>query len=119
MKPIITATRAALIPAISLPPEALDPFVDVAEADEPVAVPVKLALALEAPVPAVARAWPSVGSATLPSTNQPPAVELGQAGAVRLGVYAELGVPVGVRVFHCACRLEKSGEIGVGVPVRE
>jgi len=104
MKPIITATRAALMPAISLPPEALDPFVDVAEAEEPVAVPVELELelALEAAVAEVARTWPSVGSATLPSTNQPPAVELGQAGAVRLGVYAELGVPVGVRVFHCA-----------------
>jgi hypothetical protein len=99
MKPIITATRAALMPAISLPPEALDPFVEVAEAEEPVAVPVELA-GFAAAVAEVARTSPSVGNATLPSTNQPPAVELGQAGAVRLGVYAELGVPVGVRVAH-------------------
>jgi hypothetical protein len=55
-----------------------------AEAEESVAVAVELAL--DAVVVAVLRAWPRVGSATLPSTNQPPAVELGQAGAEILGV---------------------------------
>jgi hypothetical protein len=101
MKPIMTATRPVAMPAISLLPEAL-PFVAVAEADEAVADAVgELPAAVPAAVaPEVIRTWLIVGSLALGSTSQPPAVEAGQAGGVTLGVYSELGVPVGVRVFH-------------------
>lgn len=85
MKPNMTATRPALMPAISLPPFAL-PFV-VLEADAalPVAVPVAVPVT-EAPVVVACKTWPKLGRATLPFTNQPPAVELGQAGGVTDGV---------------------------------
>ena len=89
------------MPAIFLLPEAL-PFVALAEADEAVADPPPV------PAPAVPDAvgadvmstWLSVGSLALGSTNQPPAVDAGQAGGVTFGLYAELGVPVGLSDFH-------------------
>jgi len=91
MKPSMTATRPALMPAISLPPDAA-PFVAEADADEPVAVPEAAAAdvldgaAVVVATLLLARAWLSVGSAGLPLTNQPPDVELGQAGGVTLAV---------------------------------
>jgi len=104
----MTATRPAPIPAISRLPD--DPLllVDVAEAAAPVAVPVAVSVAEPVCAPAVVavlewaeeRAWLSVGSAGFPLTNQPEAVDVGQAGGVMLGVYSELGVPVGVKVDH-------------------
>jgi len=103
------------MPAISFPPVAM-PFVLVGLAALPVLAPVPVAAALLVVTCCV---WPREGSATFPSTSHPPGVELGQAGGVRLGEYAELGVPVGVKVAHWACKLEKSGETGVGVPVLE
>ncbi len=53
--------------------------------------------------------WLIVGSGTFPLTCQPPFSYVGQAGAVSVGVYSELGEPVGVSVFQTACKLEKSG----------
>jgi hypothetical protein len=117
--PNITATSPALMPAISLPPLALPFFVLVAEAADPVALPVAVPVLLGALPLLTCRVWPTLGNATSPSTNQPPAVLLGQAGGVKVGEYAEDATPVGVRVAHCDCRFVKSGETGVGVPVRE
>ena len=92
----------------------------VADAAEPVALPVAVPVLLGAlPLLLTCWVWPTLGSLTSPSTNHPPAVELGQAGGVREGEYAEDATPVGVRVSHCDCRLVKSGAMGVGVPVRE
>ena len=118
--PNMTATRPALIPAISLPPLALPFFVVVADAAEPVALDVTLAVLLAA-VPLLLICWvcPTLGSATSPSTNHPPAVLLGHAGGVRLGEYADEATPVGVRVAHWDWRFVKSGATGVGIPVRE
>ena len=53
----------------------------------------------------VERVWIILGSAISPSTNQPPAVELGHAGGVKVGEYAELATPVGGKVAHWLCRL--------------
>jgi hypothetical protein len=64
-------------------------------------------------------AWPIVGNAALGSTFQPVGVCEGQAGPVKLeaeAAYAEEATPVGERVAHWACRFEKSGDTGVGVP---
>jgi len=85
MKPNITPTSPTLMPVISLLP--LPPLF-------------LLALALGAVPVLVGLALPPVAS-----TNQPPAVELGQAGGIRDGVYAELATPVGLRVFHAFCKL--------------
>jgi hypothetical protein len=61
-----------------------------------------------------------VGKGALGSTFHPLAVEAGHAGAVVLTVAAYCAelTPVGFRVFHCSCRFEKSGEMGVGTPWR-
>jgi hypothetical protein len=83
MKPSMTATNPTLIPAISLPPEALPLVEEVGEAAEPVAVPVTDAVAPEVLITCVS---PIDGSLTLPLTSQPPAVDEGQAGGVRFGV---------------------------------
>jgi hypothetical protein len=101
MNPSITPTRPALIPAISLPPFEPDFLVAVLWALEVVAVAVAAA-----PEASVLSVCPRLGSATSPFTSQPPAVEVGQAGGDKLGVYAELAVPVGVRVAHWACKFE-------------
>lgn len=63
-------------------------------------------------------ATPNVGRDGLPFTSQPPAVEPGQAGALRDGVYAVDDMPVGLKVAHCLDKLVKSGAIAVGVPDR-
>jgi hypothetical protein len=80
MNPSITATSPTLMPAISLPPLAPPFFVLDAEGELVVAVPVAAAPALLAE-----RVCPTLGSLTSPSTNQPPAVELGHAGGVKVG----------------------------------
>lgn len=99
MNPSITATNPTLIPAISFPPFA-PPFFVLDGCDAlVVAVPVLAAAAL--PVESVC---PILGSFTSPSTSQPPAVEVGHAGGVNVGEYAELATPVGVRVAHWLCR---------------
>jgi hypothetical protein len=69
-------------------------------------------------VPATTPSFPSVGSAALGSTDHPPAVELGQTGAVVCTVfeYCDNGTPVGVMAAHCCWRLVKSGAMGVGDP---
>jgi len=118
-KPNITATSPALMPAISFPPLALPFFVLVALAALPVALPVAVPVLLAA-LPLTCCVWPTLGNLTSPSTSHPPAVLLGQAGGVRVdGLYAEDATPVGVKVFHCDCKFVKSGDTGVGVPVRE
>lgn len=83
MKPTQTATRAPLMLAISLLPDALA-LVELAEAADPVAVPdaVPVAVAVAVPVCCVS---PRDGRATSPWTSQPPEVEAGQAGGVRVG----------------------------------
>jgi hypothetical protein len=98
INPSITATRPTLIPAISFPPFAL-PFVLDGLAALPVAVPVDADPAA-VPVPLTCNVCPTLGNFTSPSTSHPPAVELGHAGGVKLGEYAELATPVGVRVAH-------------------
>lgn len=47
---------------------------------------------------------PRVGSGTSPLTCHPN-VELGQAGGLSLGVYADSATPVGLMFFHCLARL--------------
>ena len=79
----MTATKPTPIPAISLPPFAL-PFVLEGLAALPVAVAV--CDATLGPVELTSNVWPTLGSFTSPSTNQPPAVELGHAGGVKDGV---------------------------------
>lgn len=116
IKPNMTATSPALMPAISLLPDALPLVLDGLAAD-PVGEELLAAVVVGTP-PLASSTCPMLGNWTLPLTSQPPAVEAGHAGAVRSGVYAELGVPVGVRVAHCFERLEKSGWMGVGVPLR-
>ena len=107
------------MPAISFPPLALPFFVLVALAALPVALPVAVPVLL-AVLPLTCCVWPTLGNLTSPSTSHPPAVLLGQAGGVRVdGLYAEDATPVGVKVFHCDCKFVKSGDTGVGVPVRE
>lgn len=89
MKPSMTATRPALIPAISLLPDALPFLVAEAEAAVPVAVPVAVLVADAVPEEvalAMLSVWPMEGRETSPSTSQPPAVDEGQEGAVRDGV---------------------------------
>lgn len=66
---------------------------------------------------------PTVGSATLGSNVHPlaPAVADGQDGGVieeAEAAYADEATPLGDKVAHCAWRLEKSGDTGVGVPWR-
>ncbi len=95
MNPSITATSPTLIPAISFPPFALPFFVLDACGALVVAVPV-----LAAPALLVESVCPILGSLTSPATNQPPAVDVGQAGGVSDGEYAELATPVGARVAH-------------------
>ena len=82
--PSMTAANPTLIPAISLPPDAL-PFVEVAEAAEPVALVVPDAVEDVAVAVPVTSFWPIEGKETSPSTNQPPAVDDGQAGGVSVG----------------------------------
>jgi hypothetical protein len=101
MKPSITPTKPALMPAISFPPLEPDFLVLLGVAPELVGVPV--AAAPEAPV---LKVCPRLGSLTSPFTNQPPGVEVGHAGGVNVAVlYAELATPVGVKVSHCECKL--------------
>jgi len=116
IKPNITATKPALMPAISLPPFAPPFFVLVGLAALPVPVGAEVDVAVALPV-----CWvcPTLGSATSPSTSHPPAVLDGQAGGELEGVYAESAMPVGVFVAHCDCKLVKSGATGVGTPPRE
>ena len=78
------------MPAISLPPLAV-PGVEVPLGV--LAVPEALAVGLlvveatiAVPPAPVVMACPTVGEGTLPSTNQPPAVEDGQAGGVSDGL---------------------------------
>jgi hypothetical protein len=99
MNPSITATNPTLIPAISFPPFAPPFFVLDACGALVVAVPV-----LAAPALPVESVCPILGNLTSPSTNQPPGVELGQAGGVSVGAYAELATPVGVKVAHWLCK---------------
>lgn len=66
-------------------------------------------------------AEPRLGSGALGLTTQPFGVDVGQAGTVNPvgeAEYADKATPVGERVAHCAWRLVKSGETGVGVPWR-
>lgn len=84
MNPTITVNNPALIPAISFPPFAPLFFpVALALAELPVAVPVELEAAVAVPV---LKVCPRLGNLTFPSTNHPPAVDEGQAGAVREGL---------------------------------
>jgi hypothetical protein len=99
------------------PPALLAP----AELEGPVAE-VILPLGIPEGKPGETLACPSVGRAALGSTSQPVGVGVGQAGTVNPeaeAAYAEEATPVGWRVAHWACRFEKSGETGVGVPWRE
>src|SRR6476469_9573424 len=84
MKTNMTAARPALMPAISFPPLAAPFLVLVASAAEP--VPVGVVLDVVVVLPPTCCVCPTVGSLTSPSTNQPPAVELGQAGGVKVGL---------------------------------
>ena len=103
----LATLSAAAEEVLALAPEA------VPDALEPDVAAPDVALAVLDPV------WPRVGNEALASTVQPLAVVAGQAGRVlELSVYAERGVPVGVRVAHWLLRLLKSGETGVGVPER-
>lgn len=71
------------------------------------------------PVADTSNVWPIDGNATSPETSQPDDVAEGQSRVVSVAVSKSLfWIPVGVRVAHCALRFEKSGDIGVGVPVR-
>lgn len=72
------------MPAISLPPLALPFFVAVGEAADPVALPVGVLVLLGAPLLETCCVSPTEGNATFPWTNHPPAVELGQAGGVKV-----------------------------------
>lgn len=102
---------------VVFPPALLAP----AELEGPVADAV-LEVILPLVIPEGKLTWPSVGRAALGSTSQPVGVGVGQAGTVNLeaeAAYAEEATPVGWRVAHWACRFEKSGETGVGVPWRE
>ena len=97
MNPNRTPASPMLIPAISLPPLALPFFVAVADALD--AVPVGVA-----PVPvARLRLWPTVGNGGFPLINQPPGVDDGHVGGVRLladAEYVESATPDGLRVAH-------------------
>ncbi len=106
------------MPAISFPPLALPFFVLVADGAEPVPLAVDVPV-LVGTLELMLSVSPILGKATSPATNHPPAVLLGQAGGVKLGVYAEEATPVGVSVAHCDWRFVKSGVIGIGVPVTE
>lgn len=76
-------------------------------------------LAAAEPVPDTSNVCPIDGKATLPETSQPDDVAAGQSRVVRVAVSKSLfWTPVGVRVAHCVLRFEKSGDTGVGVPVR-
>lgn len=71
------------------------------------------------PVAETSNVCPIDGNATSPETSQPDDVAAGQSRVVRVAVSKSLfWTPVGVRVAHCALRFEKSGDTGVGVPVR-
>jgi hypothetical protein len=100
MKPSITPTKPALMPAISFPPLEPDFLVLLGVAPELVGVPVAAA-----PEASVLNVCPMLGSLTSPSTSHPPGVEVGHAGGVNVPVaYAELATPVGVKVAHCDCK---------------
>jgi hypothetical protein len=61
---------------------------------------------------------PITGSGLLASTSHVSGVALGQAGALRLGLYAAALTPEGTADCHWDLRLLKSGTTGVGVPER-
>lgn len=93
INPSITVTRAMPMPVISRPPLARPGVEDGAGELEVVAglaaVPVGAAVVLATiavPPTPVVMACPMVGSGASPSTNHPPAVELGQAGGVKFGL---------------------------------
>ena len=128
----MTVTRPTLMPAICLLGLAIPVWLAEAAAPVPVEEPVlRLPLLLvRVPVaPEVADAgtelvawaskvWPIVGRATLPLTSHAMEVYAGHSGAEFEGEYADSETPEGVRVFQWLERFWKSGEIGVGVPVR-
>lgn len=116
--PVANGLTVALFPALFF----------VAEADAlallelPELLEVVVAAVLEAEVDAVP-AWPIVGSGAVGLTVQAlvPDPDDGQGGGVRLeaeAAYADEAIPLGVKVAHWACRLVKSGSMGVGVPWR-
>jgi len=107
-----------VFPAAFFPAEALELLV----AEAVVAV-LEVALPLGTPDDKLpdAMAEPRPGSDALGLTTQPFGVDVGQAGTVNPvgeAEYADKATPVGERVAHCAWRLVKSGETGVGVPWR-
>jgi len=55
----------------------------------------------------------------LPLMFQIPGVSAGHGGGVMEGEYTASRTPLGVKVAQTLFRLEKSGVMGVGVPLRE